>query len=588
MDLISQMLMAGASLNIPGLSWSNVTNTSVRNILDMIWDGSRFVAITTNATVITSTDGITWTTLITNLGNDNLLLSSIAWSGSRYVITTSSVSRIFTSTDGINWTTITISPNNTLDRVRWLNNLFIATGSNGIIWTSSDGVTWNSRSSGTTENLDGDISSNGSIFVIVGRFTILTSPDGITWTSRATALISSRTLPDVIWTGSLFITIASNEVLTSPDGITWTVRTLPSGFFSGDRLATSGSLTIATNISGDFITSTDGITWQHSSRFSGNTRKRAVLWLNGSFYAAGTDVSISTDGVNWNIITGEHLTSVIWTGTQYLVTASNGFVFVGSDLQNLTRRKTSTDRLLTSVAWNGSIFVAVGIFTTGQTNCTILTSPDGITWTNRTTPTPVVDLNNIIWEQNLFVAVGNQGTVLTSPDGITWTRRSIGFSSPNMVSVIWTGTQFVASSTDQFISVSTNGLTWTTTQPSTLIGFGMRSIIWTGAQFIIVGDDANRIFYSSDLVTWTSNSILQQLQSIAKSPDLIIAVGATESIGLTPWSSLAGTSSIFTTQDNGTTWVARTIPPDLAPLSSVIWTGTQFVAVGSYGRISIS
>jgi len=56
-----------------------------------------------------------------------------------------------------------------------------------------------------------------------------------------------------------------------------------------------------------------------------------------------------------------------------------------------------------------------------------MTSPDGITWTNRTAPYSN-QWRSICWapELSLFCAVGRTGTyrVMTSPDGINWTART--------------------------------------------------------------------------------------------------------------------------------------------------------------------
>ncbi len=56
---------------------------------------------------------------------------------------------------------------------------------------------------------------------------------------------------------------------------------------------------------------------------------------------------------------------------------------------------------------------------------TILTSPDGITWTSRTSGT-TQSLLAATWSGTQFCVVGGGGTILTSPDGITWTSRTSG------------------------------------------------------------------------------------------------------------------------------------------------------------------
>ena len=69
-----------------------------------------------------------------------------------------------------------------------------------------------------------------------------------------------------------------------------------------------------------------------------------------------------------------------------------------------------------------------------------MTSPDGITWTIRTS---AADNNwhSVCWspEKGLFVAVAYTGTgnrVMTSPDGINWTIRSSAADN-QWLSVCW-------------------------------------------------------------------------------------------------------------------------------------------------------
>ena len=76
---------------------------------------------------------------------------------------------------------------------------------------------------------------------------------------------------------------------------------------------------------------------------------------------------------------------------------------------------------------------------------TILTSPDGGTWTQRDAKTKY-PLYSIAWTGKLLVATGYnpepgpwENPIFTSPDGITWTPNVLSESYCN--SVIWTGTR---------------------------------------------------------------------------------------------------------------------------------------------------
>jgi hypothetical protein len=60
------------------------------------------------------------------------------------------------------------------------------------------------------------------------------------------------------------------------------------------------------------------------------------------------------------------------------------------------------------------LFVAVGYAGT------IHTSPYGMTWTKQTSNTTAT-LNKIIYINDMFVVVG--GIILSSPDGIKWTKE---------------------------------------------------------------------------------------------------------------------------------------------------------------------
>ena len=122
-------------------------------------------------------------------------------------------------------------------------------------------------------------------------------------------------------------------------------------------------------------------------------------------------------------------------------------------------------------ASGGELFIAVGL-------TTILTSPDGISWTVRDSGI-TNSLQSVTYGgasgSELFVAVGGQGSILTSPDGITWTTRISGTTN-QLNSVTYGGASgrelFVAvgncptdsndnCSGDGPIITSLDGITWT-------------------------------------------------------------------------------------------------------------------------------
>jgi predicted RecA/RadA family phage recombinase len=91
---------------------------------------------------------------------------------------------------------------------------------------------------------------------------------------------------------------------------------------------------------------------------------------------------------------------------------------------NWTSRTSAADKSWMSVTYGNGLFVAVHSSSGGNQ---VMTSPDGITWTSRTTPAVDKGWYAVAYGNSLFVAVADSGTgnrVMTSPDGITWTSRT--------------------------------------------------------------------------------------------------------------------------------------------------------------------
>jgi len=107
-----------------------------------------------------------------------------------------------------------------------------------------------------------------------------------------------------------------------------------------------------------------------------------------------------------------------------------------------TLRTSAADNDWYSVCYGNGLFVAVSITGTGNR---VMTSPDGITWTARTSAAN----NNwysVTYGNGMFVAVSITGTgnrVMTSPDGITWTIRTSAANN-NWYSVAYGNGMFVA------------------------------------------------------------------------------------------------------------------------------------------------
>lgn len=213
----------------------------------------------------------------------------------------------------------------------------------------------------------------------------------------------------------------------------------------------------------------------------------------------------------------------------------------------------------------GSQFVAVG--DTG----TLLTSPDAVTWTSRTSGT-TARLRGATASGNLIVAVGQSGTILTSPDGITWTARTSGVTE-TLRGVTASPTRFVTvgGDTTSMIRYSDDGTTWS---GATVSNLGrLRAVVWGGSQFVAVGP-AGAVLTSPDGVAWTQQS-----------------AGTTDELDGVLWNGskyvvLTATGKVLTSTD-GVSWSsAQANPPSW--VEGLTWSNTQFVTVGASGKAKTS
>ena len=184
------------------INYDNVWRTrSFGEVYSVCHDGKLlWCAVGKNAVILTSPDGITWTS---QTSGTTAYLYGIAYSaalGQWCAVGGSSagVGVILTSPDGITWTSRTSGTTSSMRGIAYSSALgqWCAVGDNGVILTSPDGVTWTSQTIGTTEDLRGIAYSaaigqwcaagdNGA-----GVGAILTSPDGVTWTSRTSPPMS--------------------------------------------------------------------------------------------------------------------------------------------------------------------------------------------------------------------------------------------------------------------------------------------------------------------------------------------------------------------------------------------------------------
>jgi hypothetical protein len=220
------------------------------------------------------------------------------------------------------------------------------------------------------------------------------------------------------------------------------------------------------------------------------------------------------------------------------------------------------DRDWIAIAWSPSLSLFAAVAVTG-TGTRVTTSPDGVTWTLRTTP---ADNNwrGIAWSSTLglFAAVAYSGTgnrVMTSPDGITWTLRTSA-SDNDWRAITWAPALglFAAvanSGTGTRVMTSSNGITWTTR--TSAADNGWLGIAWSPALGLfaaVSNDGTSRVMTSPDGTTWTSRTAAAALEWLG--------VTWSPSLGLFAAVASTGAGNRVMTSPDGITWTSRTTPAD--------------------------
>jgi hypothetical protein len=151
-------------------------------------------------------------------------------------------------------------------------------------------------------------------------------------------------------------------------------------------------------------------------------------------------VSKSTDGgATWTAAPTNVPTSTLAFGQNVWVAGGNLALWSSPDGVAWTQHQVP-NAYVGDVVFANNMFVAVGMRT-------ILTSTDGITWTPRNVPTNGAIYRSVAWGGNMWVATGasaydaTKPVLASSPDGITWTERTP--TPSRMDGLVFGGRRFV-------------------------------------------------------------------------------------------------------------------------------------------------
>jgi hypothetical protein len=552
-----------------GMNW--ISNSSIPMLNCVAWNGNIWLggASYSATPIFFSVNGINW--FPANYVPVNYV-NGIAWNGTIWVAIGGGANAIVYSSDGINWTGSNISTTiiSNGSGIAWNGEIWVAVGqgisgylTDNTIAYSSDGINWNASNNSTNifPIYAKDIAWNGSIWVAVGNslgngtYSMAYSTDGINWTgSNNSTTIFSNYVNGIAWNGKIWVAVGSgaNSIAYSTDGINWTGSNNSTTIFSngGSGITWNGEIWVAVgNGTNSIAYSTDGINWTgynnttniftyasiiDSAVLVPNTAtspKPIIVALSNATLAGSSTIYYSNDGMNWspaygvnssnnsNTIFSSWGAGVAWNGSMFVAVGSGTNTIAYSINGQYWYPSNNSMNIFSygqAVAWNGSLWVAVGTGTN-----TIAYSPDGINWTGSNNSTTIFSSGiGIAWNGEIWVAVG-EGTnsIAYSPDGINWTgsNNSTTIFSNGGSGIAWNGEIWVAvGSGANSIAWSTDGINWTGSNNSTTIfsssSDGGTSVAWNGSMWVAVGNGSvtnNTIAYSYDGKEWTGvgNSI---------------------------------------------------------------------------------
>ncbi len=586
-----------------GVTWTPQTSSVAQSLNDVIWTGSQFMAVGNNDTILTSPDGVNWQVV---RSSSVFNYYGVAWNGSQYVLvgrgaspTTTSRGWMWTSSDGAVWTQRFYDPDTNYRSPIWSGTLFALLDNKGNVYTSPDGANWTSQNISAT-GLN-DVAWSGTEYLITQGTTVYTSPDAVTWTPHSI----TPSLSHVIWAGNRFVATSGPQIWSSADGLSWTLETTDGNGDIND-LAWSGNQAIAvsggesfwrqscTLPAADFrfspatplrnqpvaffdqsTASPTAWSWDFGDGQGSSQQDPTHTYGQGGVYsvslaatnAFGTDstqqqitVSLPTSPCSpweWDAPVASPVNAATYGNGQWVAVGNSGWIGTSPDGVTWTQQTSPVTTKLLDVIWTGSQYMAVGFAGT------ILTSPDGVTWQASNSISGVYDLYSVVWSGSQYLLVGRlpsttRSYVWTSSDGHVWAQRLYG-PDTTYLHPIWSGTLFVLLDNKGNVSTSPTGANWTTQNIS---ASGLNEVAWSGTEYLIT--QWTTVYTSPDAVTWTPHSITPSLSHVIWAGNRFIAAGGT------------GTTQIFSSPD-GLNWTLETTDGN-GGINDLAWSGNQAVA----------
>jgi hypothetical protein len=518
-------------------AWTAVPSGSSASLVDVCWNGTGWTAASDTGEILISRDGKAWEMRRPDLPGQGSVTNVAVLRG---VTVLARGGGLLTSADLARWDLHPALETSRLAGLACSGKAVVAVGPRGTVVSTRDATRWKTRSLGEEDLVA--VAWGRDRFVAVGaRGGVFLSPDGDSWVRGTDTLDDScRTLG---WTGNRFVALGPNGAMReSVDGVTWTSIDVRGEGCEPRAVTGHDGQAVVVGVAGSILEQDS--TWQ---------------WRVQTIRVAAAITSLAWDGHQWVALVNPSRTTIggsfwlasspdgrTWTTARdrplgidpRLAVAPDGtlVVLTESDLQ--TRLPDATwattkapPNTLTTVAWGGGRFVAVGM-------CgAVMRSRDGITWETSNAGTSL-PLWSVAWTGSMWVAAGNwrettwwpacrpstDSAIFSSGDAVTWTRRATGHSTyVALRDIACSPRTCLAVGPDGQHAVSSDGVTWRAAEDPVAL---LNTVAWTGHAFLGVGP-GGLAMTSADGTTWRPQPAVttQNLQRIAANGQLTLVAG---------------------------------------------------------------
>lgn len=356
-----------------------------------------------------------------------------------------------------------------------------------------------------------------------------------------------------------------------------------------------------------YINSGTGTAWSALQFMTDpQTSFNAITSNNGSWVAVGGSgacnvvvsfqSSMTPQAHPWNGCDATHpaptLLSVTNDTRQYLASSNKGQFYVKAAADSLDtawrevgQSQHTNDLHAASFSSSNNSFYIVG-----DNGYFAKSANQGVDWTTINSGTTSV-LNSVANDQGvtpLLVAVGASGNIVYYLDDGISNAGQVTQGSANLNDVAWVGDQFIAVGTGNSVYSSSDGAAWAdvaaTIPELNSATYDFNAVYWNGnSVFILGGNGSQTVLLSLDQTqaapTWVADSSgvfsqFSQLYAMAWSGGQYVITGV-------------GPSQDLILSADAVNWHAASSTSNVndSPIHRVVWTGRQFLGIGTFSNI---